>query len=289
MAAVNMSARVESTSAPTDRQATAASSPSERTGAPTAPADSPAAPVTPVARLSVIVPVYNERNTLRELLDRVDAQHLTWNGHPIEREVIVVDDCSNDGGVDFLEQAENRQRYGEVRLVRHPVNRGKGAAIRTGLQHATGTIVLIQDADLEYDPGEYANLLAPILEGRSRVVYGSRFAGHGALSPLPGMHPANWLANKLLSLTASVLFARRVTDEATCYKVLERDLANELDLRAERFDICPEMTCKVLRAGHTIVEVPITYRGRGTNEGKKIRWTDAFHAWWTLVRYRFFN
>ena len=240
------------------------------------------------ARLSVIVPVYNERNPLRELLERVRATPLVWQGRAVELEVIVVDDCSNDGGVDFLELDENRPAFPEVRLFRHPTNRGKGAAIRTGLRHASGSIVLIQDADLEYDPADYDRLVAPLLEGRTRVVYGSRFAGRGALALVPGMHPANWLANKLLSWTATLLFARRITDEATCYKALDRSLIDDLDLRAERFDICPEITAKVLRRGLDIVEVPISYCGRGTNEGKKIRWTDAFHAWWTLVRYRFF-
>ena len=239
------------------------------------------------ARLSVIVPVYNERNTLRELLERVRAQPLTWDGRPVELEVVVVDDCSNDGGVDFLEVEASREAFPEVRLIQHERNRGKGAAIRTGLAYATGDVVLIQDADLEYDPGDYPRLIAPILERSARVVYGSRFLGKSGIRPLSGMHPANWLANKILSWTASILFVRRVTDEATCYKVMDRALVDELQLRAERFDICPEITSKVLRRGEPIVEVPIAYRGRGSNEGKKIRWTDAFHAWLTLLRYRF--
>jgi glycosyltransferase involved in cell wall biosynthesis len=238
------------------------------------------------ARLSVIVPVYNERNTLPDLLRRVCRQHLSHGQRSVALEVIVVDDCSNDGGVDFLEGAEGRAAFPDVRLIRHPHNRGKGAAIRTGLAAATGDAVLIQDADLEYDPDDYGALLAPVLEGQARVVYGSRFLGRGRLARPPGMHPANWLANKLLSWSASILFARRVTDEATCYKLLERRLLLALDLRSERFDICPEITAKVLRQGHRIHEVPIAYRGRGSNDGKKIRWPDAFQAWWTLLRYR---
>jgi glycosyltransferase involved in cell wall biosynthesis len=246
----------------------------------------PAVPVATATRLSVIVPVYNERNTLRALLERVRAQALEWRGRPIEVETVVVDDCSNDGGVDFLEHAEGRGSFPDVRLIRHTRNRGKGAAIRTGLAFATGGIVLIQDADLEYDPGDYAALVAPILCGEARAVYGSRFLGRAPLARLPGMHPANWVANKLLSWTVSLLYARRVTDEATCYKVMDRQLMDELQLRAERFDICPEITSKLLRRGHRIVEVPIAYRGRGSNQGKKIRWPDAFHAWFTLLRYR---
>jgi glycosyltransferase involved in cell wall biosynthesis len=252
-------------------------------GAGGAPAAAPAA--APPFRLSVIVPVYNERNTLPELLDRVQRQRLSGGGAEA-LEVIVVDDCSNDGGVDFLEQAPGRAAFPSVRLIRHPRNRGKGAAIRTGLAAATGDAVLIQDADLEYDPGDYAALVAPLLEGRADVVYGSRFLGRGRLARPTGMHPANWLANKLLSWTASALYVRRVTDEATCYKALRRDLMLDLDLRSDRFDICPEITSKVLRRGHRIFEVPIAYRGRGSNEGKKIRWTDAFHAWYALLRYR---
>ncbi|HET7771797.1 MAG TPA: glycosyltransferase family 2 protein, partial [Chloroflexota bacterium] len=134
------------------------------------------------AGLSVIIPVYNEKNTLRELLERVQAQPLTWRGEPIEREIVVVDDCSNDGGVDFLERDEGRTAFPDVRLIRHSANRGKGAAIRTGLQRATKPVVLIQDADLEYDPADYPRLIAPLLEGRARVVYGSRFAGRGPLA-----------------------------------------------------------------------------------------------------------
>ncbi len=288
----------ESASCPTAPPPPATTSAAATTKRPGHPSESPVtsppvaastAAVTATKRLSVIIPVYNEKNTLPELLARVRAQPLTWQGQTIELELIVVDDCSNDGGVDFLEQPEGRASFPEVRLIRHARNRGKGAAIRTGLACATGDVVLIQDADLEYDPLDYPKLIAPILAGQTKVVYGSRFLGRGPLARLPGMHPANWLANKLLSWTASLLFLRRVTDEATCYKVLDRRLLNELHLRAERFDFCPEVTSKVLRRGHRIIEVPISYHGRGGNEGKKIRWTDAFHAWFTLLRYRFFD
>jgi glycosyltransferase involved in cell wall biosynthesis len=233
----------------------------------------------------VIVPVYNENNTLRDLLDRVRGQRILWHDTVVPIEAVVVDDCSNDGGVDFLDGPEGHLHYPEVTLVRHPRNRGKGAAIRTGLARVTGTIVIVQDADLEYDPGDYAALVAPILAGQARVVYGSRFLGLGPLGRPSGMHPKNWVANKILSWTASILFLRRVTDEATCYKVFDATILPELALRSERFEFCPEVTSKLLRRGFHIVEVPIAYRGRGGNEGKKIRWPDAFQAWFTLVRY----
>jgi glycosyltransferase involved in cell wall biosynthesis len=255
------------------------------TGSPAAPVEAP--PQTKELRLTVVVPVYNERNTLPDLLARVQAQRLHWNGTPLALEVIVVDDCSNDGGVDFLVRPDGQAAFPAVRLIRHLHNQGKGAAIHTGLTAATGDVILIQDADLEYDPADYAALVAPILDGRARVVYGSRFLGRGTLSRPPGMHPANWLANKLLSWTASALFVRRVTDEATCYKVMDRRLMLDLGLQSRRFDICPEITSKVLRRGHRIYEVPIAYHGRGSNDGKKIRWTDAFRAWFTLLRFRF--
>lgn len=253
----------------------------------TTPPASPGATATgrPDARVSVVVPVYNERNTLRALLDRVRAQRLVWHGAAIPLEVVVIDDSSNDGGVDFLDGPEGQAAYPEVRVVRHARNRGKGAAIRTGLAHVTGTIVIIQDADLEYDPDDYAALVAPILAGTARVVYGSRFLGIGPMARPTGMHPTNWIANKVLSWTTSLLFRRRVTDEATCYKVFDASLLPGLDIRAERFEFCPEVTAKVLRRGLPLVEVPISYRGRGGNEGKKIRWPDAFQAWFTLVRY----
>jgi glycosyltransferase involved in cell wall biosynthesis len=226
-------------------------------------------------KLSVIVPVYNERNTLVEVLRRMRAVELPDG---IEREIIVVDDGSDDGTRDVLKQLSDST----VRVVLHDVNRGKGAALRTGFGHATGEYVLVQDADLEYDPEDWPKLLKPVLRGRARVVYGSRFTGERR-----NMLLLHWIGNRFLSMTTNVLYNTTLSDMETCYKLLERDLVDELRLHSNRFDIEPEITAKVLKRGIRIYEVPISYSGREFDEGKKITWRDGFAALWTLVKYRF--
>jgi glycosyltransferase involved in cell wall biosynthesis len=220
-------------------------------------------------RISVIIPVYNERDTIEEALRRVAAVDL-------EIEIVVVDDCSTDGTRELL-----RPRT-DIRLIEHAQNQGKGAAIRTALQHMSGEIVIIQDADLEYDPQDYPALIAPIVAGQARVVYGSRF-----LKGRPEMRPANYLCNRLLALSANLLFGGRITDEATCYKVFDAALLRSVPLTCRRFEFCPEVTAKLLRRGERIVEVPIRYTARSFDAGKKIRWWDGVEALWTLVKYRF--
>ena len=226
-------------------------------------------------RLSIVVPVYNERNTLVEVVRRMRAVELPDG---IEREIIVVDDGSTDGSRDVLEQLGDST----VRVVLHDVNRGKGAALRTGFGHATGEYVLVQDADLEYDPEDWPNLLNPVLRGRARVVYGSRFTGERR-----NMLLLHWIGNRFLSMTTNVLYNTTLSDMETCYKLLDRDLIEEMDLTSERFDIEPEITAKVLKRGIRIYEVPISYSGREFDEGKKITWRDGFAALWTLTKYRF--
>jgi glycosyltransferase involved in cell wall biosynthesis len=224
--------------------------------------------------LSVIVPVYNEHRYIGEILQRVRAV-------PIRKEIIVVDDCSTDG---TREQLAEQEACDDTHVVYHSVNKGKGGAVRTGLQHATGDIVLIQDADLEYDPRDYPALLRPILEGRSKAVYGSRFLGeHKA------MYFWHSLGNKLLTLITNVLFDTTLTDMETCYKVFTSDIAHSLDIKQMRWGIDPEITAKILRQGNRIYEVPISYNGREFWEGKKISWKDAFVVLRTLLRYRFFR
>ncbi len=225
-------------------------------------------------KISIIIPVYNEVNVLPMVLDRVMKAPLPTGCH---QEIIIVDDGSTDGTTELLD------RYKDLVMVHHSVeNFGKGAAIRIGIRKATGDIVLIQDGDLEYDPNDYLAVLQPIVDGQASVVYGSRFQGK-----LEGMKFANWLANKILTLTTNILYGCRITDEATAYKAFRIDVLRAMRLRCLRFEFCPEVTAKVRRLGHHIHEVPIRYNARGILEGKKIRWQDGFHAMYTLLKYRF--
>ena len=223
--------------------------------------------------LSVIVPVFNERSTVAEIVRRMRSVEL-----PIEREIVVVDDGSDDGTGAVLTQL----RDSTVRVIAHPHNRGKGAAIRTGLESATGDLVLVQDADLEYDPEDWPRLLAPVLKGRARVVYGSRFTGERR-----NMLFLHWVGNRFLSLVTNVLYNSTLSDMETCYKLFDRRVLDGIRLHADRFDFEPEFTAKVLRRRIRIYEVPISYAGRELSEGKKITWQDGVTALWTLVKYRF--
>jgi glycosyltransferase involved in cell wall biosynthesis len=223
-------------------------------------------------KLSVIVPVYNECNTVVEAVRRARTAEI-----PLDREIIVVDDGSTDGTRRVLPQLEDST----VRVVLHLENRGKGAAIRTGLSHVTGDLVLIQDADLEYDPEDWARLLAPVLRGKARVVYGSRFTGERR-----NMLFWHWVGNRILSLVTNVLYNTTLSDMETCYKLFDRQLLEGLRLRCDRFGFEPEVTAKVLRTGERIYEVPISYAGREPGEGKKITWQDGVEALWILVRCR---
>ncbi len=227
-------------------------------------------------KLSVLMPVYNERETLQEILDQVRAVKLEG----IEKEIVVVDDGSTDGSRDILRQEEEK---GDLRIFYHQTNRGKGAAVRTAIEQATGDIMLIQDADLEYDPRDYSVLLQPILEGRAEVVYGSRFLG----GPRKTMFFFHMVGNKLLTLLTNIMYDTILSDMETCYKVFKAEVIRSIPLRSRRFELEPEITAKVLKRGYRIYEVPITYTGREYDEGKKITWRDAVPAFWTLLKYRF--
>jgi glycosyltransferase involved in cell wall biosynthesis len=224
-------------------------------------------------KLSVIVPVYDERNTVAEIVRRMRAVEI-----PMEREFVLVDDGSTDGTRAVLQQLTDST----VRVVLHEKNQGKGAAIRTGLAQITGDLVLIQDADLEYDPEDWPKLLAPVLRGKAQVVYGSRFTGERR-----NMLFLHWIGNRFLSLVTNILYNTTLSDMETCYKLFDRRVLADIKLRSSRFDFEPEVTAKVLRRGIRIYEVPISYAGREFHEGKKITWRDGVVALWTLVKYRF--
>lgn len=221
--------------------------------------------------VSILVPAYNEEATLAEVLDRVLAL-------PISKEVIVIDDCSTDNTPIVAQGYLDRIRY-----IRQERNQGKGAAIRAGLALATGEVSIVQDADLEYFPEDIPELVRPILEGKADVVYGTRFRN--------GMHPqmalANKMVNKLLTWFVRILFWRKISDEATCYKAVRTHVLRDMKLACMRFEFCPEVTAKAIRMGKQIHEMPIRYVPRGKEAGKKIRWTDGVEAFWTLIRHRF--
>jgi glycosyltransferase involved in cell wall biosynthesis len=223
--------------------------------------------------LTVITPVYNERSTVAEIIRRMRAVEL-----PLVLQIIVVDDGSSDGSDKVLGALEDST----VRVIHHPVNQGKGAAVRTGLAEAHGDLILIQDADLEYDPNDWPRLLEPILRGKARVVYGSRFTGERK-----NMLPMHWIGNRMLSLVTNVLYSSTLSDMETCYKLFDAQVLEGITIVSDKFEFEPEITAKVLRRGHRIYEVPISYAGREPDEGKKITWRDGFGAVRALVKFRF--
>ena len=241
------------------------------------PPSRPPDPNAPKPSLSVIIPCYNEVNTVKDVVMRVLNE-------AIVDEIIVVDDGSTDGSRDVLQQLDT-EADSRVSVYYHDRNRGKGAALVTGFEQATSDVIIIQDADFEYDPREYALLLKPIQEGVATVVYGSRFLG----GTRKAMNFWNMVANKGLTLFTNILFNAILSDMETCYKCFRREIVQGMKINARGFEFEPEFTAKVLRQGIRIVEVPISYYGREYDEGKKIKWTDAPIAAWTLLRYRFFK
>ena len=228
-------------------------------------------------KLSIIIPVYNEIDTLETILERVHAVDLD----DIVKEIIAVDDGSTDGSRRVLQAKAEANDH--LRVYFHARNEGKGAAVRTALDHVSGDVVLIQDADLEYDPREYSELLRPILEDRADVVYGSRFLG----GPRKAMLFWHMVGNKMLTLVTNLLYDTILSDMETCYKVFRTEVIKPMTLHARGFEFEPEVTAKVLKRGIRIYEVPISYTGREYHEGKKITWRDGITALWTLIKYRF--
>lgn len=223
--------------------------------------------------ISVIIPVYNEKNTIREIVRRVLAVGLV-------QEIVLVDDGSKDGTRDVLPELDGKDG---VQVILHEKNQGKGAAVRTGIKHATGEVIIIQDADLEYDPRDYPGLLKPLEEGLAEVVYGSRFLG-GPRRPILFW---NMVANKILTFVTNILYNNILTDMETGYKVFKKEVVQDMVIHAKRFDFEPEFTAKLLKRHVRIFEVPITFNPREYSEGKKIGIKDAFAAMWTLIKYRF--
>ena len=225
--------------------------------------------------ISVIIPVYNEVDNIREILKRVKNTKLAW-------EIVIVDDCSIDGTRDVLKEFEGK---GNVRVILKDKNEGKGSAVRAGLAVAKGDVLLIQDADLEYDPRDYPTLLKPLEEGIADVVYGSRFLG----GPRRVVMFWHMVANHLLTFMTNILYNTILSDMETGYKVFRREVINDMPLHSNRFDFEPEFTAKVLKRKYRIFEVPITFNPRDYSQGKKIKLKDAFEAVWTLLKYRFMD
>lgn len=247
-------------------------------------------------KLSVLIPCYNEIETIREIVERVRAVDIRLRVRDgkfgtqiepggaielvVEKEIVIVDDGSKDGTREILPEIA---QLPDVAVYYHEQNKGKGAAVRTAIEKATGDIMLVQDADLEYDPRDYLVLLQPIIEGRSQVVYGSRFLG----GPRRAMFFTHMLGNKGLTLLTNLLFDTILSDMETCYKVFTRAVAQQLHLKSPGWGFDPEITAKILKRGYRIYEVPISYAGREYNEGKKISWRDGITVAWTLLKYRF--
>jgi glycosyltransferase involved in cell wall biosynthesis len=230
--------------------------------------------------LSIVIPVYNEERWIEELIQRVMAVEI-----PMERELVVVNDCSKDGTGKKLEEIKARHPEGIIRVFHHEKNQGKGASLRTGFKEARGDVLLIQDADLEYNPSDYGRLLKPILEGRADVVFGSRFIGeeHRVLF--------YWhsLGNRALTTLSNMLTDLNLTDMEVCYKVFKRETLEGIRIRSNRFGFEPEITAKIARKRVRIYEVPVHYDGRTYSEGKKIGWKDGVKAVWSILFFRFFN
>lgn len=227
-------------------------------------------------KLSVVIPVYNEKSTIEQLVNLVRSVK------GVDLEIVIVDDASTDGSVEILKNLE--KKYPDTKVIYKTVNKGKGDTLKVGFAHTTGDYVIVQDADLEYDPQDYKKLLRTLDENDVDVVYGSRFSG--SYEKMTTLH---YFGNKVLTLATNILFGVILTDMETCYKLMPGDFVRKLNIKSKKFEFEPEITAKILKSGLRIKEVPINYKGRSFSEGKKITWRDGFKAAWALIKFRFTN
>lgn len=230
-----------------------------------------------MTKVTILVPIYNEKTTLMTLLENIKSASFC----NLEKEVILIDDASTDGTLELLKKLEK-----DYKIYYHKKNQGKGAALRTGIEHATGDIVVIQDADLEYSPKDYEELLKLIIADKADVVYGSRLTGS---KPSRSFMYTHLLGNKFLTLLTNILYGTTLTDMETCYKAFKSEVIKDIKIKSNRFDFEPEITAKIAKKKVRLYEVPISYYGREYHEGKKITWKDGFQAIWALIRFRFFD
>ncbi|MFH1898938.1 MAG: glycosyltransferase family 2 protein [Patescibacteria group bacterium] len=227
-------------------------------------------------KLSVVIPVYNEKNTIEQLVNLVRSVD------GVDLEIVIVDDASSDGSVEILKNLE--KKYPDMKVIYKTANKGKGDTLKVGFAHTSGEYVIVQDADLEYDPQDYKKLLRTLEENNADVVYGSRFSG--SYEKMTTLH---YFGNKILTLATNILFGVKLTDMETCYKLMPGDFVRKLNIKSEGFEFEPEITAKILKSGLRIKEVPINYKGRSFSEGKKITWRDGIKAVWSLIKFRFTN
>lgn len=229
-------------------------------------------------RLSIIIPAYNEEKTIGKMVEILQKLELG-----LEKEIIIINDASTDRTQEIIDNLQ--KKYKNIISYKHKTNFGKGTGIRTGLKHFTGDFVVVQDADLEYNPEDFKRMIPLILQGKTEVVYGSRLLGKSSGFSVP----THYYGNKFLSLITRILYNKKITDMETCYKMMTRRVAKSLNLKSSKFDIEPEITAKIIKQGNDIIEIPINYRGRSFKEGKKINWKDGIVAICILFKYRFFD